>query len=127
MVIACNIGLMFVNEGLQVDRSESQKKTDKIIEDKLGASNLLTKTVAWITGTVAGPIISFFKKNGFKIALAILAFIFLFKIGEAFLGRMSVIFYKEIGFTKIRYCFVFQRSWVGNHSDFYTAWRFICY
>ena len=29
-----------------------------------------------------------------------MAFIFLFKIGEAFLGRMSVIFYKEIGFTK---------------------------
>jgi PAT family beta-lactamase induction signal transducer AmpG len=100
VIIACNIGLMFVNEGLQVDRSESQKKTDKMIEGKLGASNLLTKTVAWITGTVAGPIISFFKKNGFKIALAILAFIFLFKIGEAFLGRMSVIFYKEIGFTK---------------------------
>ena len=100
VVIACNIGLMFVNEVLQVNRSESQKKTDKMIEGKLGASNLLTKTVAWITGTVAGPIISFFKKNGFKIALAILAFIFLFKIGEAFLGRMSVIFYKEIGFTK---------------------------
>jgi PAT family beta-lactamase induction signal transducer AmpG len=100
VVIACNIGLMFVNEVLQVNRSESQKKTDKMIEDKLGASNILTKTVAWITGTVAGPIISFFRKNGFKIALAILAFIFLFKIGEAFLGRMSVIFYKEIGFTK---------------------------
>ena len=91
---------MFVNEVLQTDRSESQKKTDKMIEDKLGASNLLTKIVAWLTGTVAGPIISFFKKNGFNIALAILAFIFLFKIGEAFLGRMSVIFYKEIGFTK---------------------------
>ena len=40
-----------------------------------------------------------FQKNGFKIALTILAFIFLFKIGEAFLGRMSVIFYK-VGFTK---------------------------
>ncbi len=100
VIIACNIGLMFVNEVLQTDRSESQKRTDKMIEDKLGASNLLTKTIAWLTGTVAGPIISFFKKNGFKIALAILAFIFLFKIGEAFLGRMSVIFYKEIGFTK---------------------------
>ncbi len=100
VIIACNIGLMFVNEALQTDRSESQKKTDKMIEDKLGASNLLTKIVAWLTGTVAGPIISFFKKNGFNIALAILAFIFLFKIGEAFLGRMSVIFYKEIGFTK---------------------------
>ena len=100
VIIACNIGLMFVNEALQTDRSESQKKTDKMIEDKLGASNLLTKIIAWLTGTVAGPIISFFKKNGFNIALAILAFIFLFKIGEAFLGRMSVIFYKEIGFTK---------------------------
>ena len=100
VIIACNIGLMFVNEALQTDRSESQKRTDKMFENKLGASNLLTKTIAWLTGTVAGPIISFFKKNGFNIALAILAFIFLFKIGEAFLGRMSVIFYKEIGFTK---------------------------
>ena len=100
VIIACNIGLMFVNEALQTNRSESQKRTDKMIEDKLGTSNLLTKIVAWLTGTVAGPIISFFKKNGFNIALAILAFIFLFKIGEAFLGRMSVIFYKEIGFTK---------------------------
>ena len=35
-----------------------------------------------------------------KIALGILGFVFLFKIGEAFLGRMSIIFYKEIGFTK---------------------------
>ena len=100
VIIACNIGLMFVNEVLQTDRSESQKIADKMIEDKIGVSNFLTKTIAWITGTVVGPIISFFKKNGFNIALAILAFIFLFKIGEAFLGRMSVIFYKEIGFTK---------------------------
>ena len=44
--------------------------------------------------------ISFFKKNGVKISLSILGFIFLFKIGEAFLGRMSVLFYKEVGFSK---------------------------
>ena len=100
MIILCNIGLMFVNEAPQTDRSESQNRTDKMIVEKLGTSNLLTNTIAWLTGTVIGPIISFFKKNGFNIALAILAFIFLFKIGEAFLGRMSVIFYKEIGFTK---------------------------
>ena len=100
VVIACNIGLVFVNEPQVKDRKSFQKQTDKLIEQKLGASNIITKSAAWITGTVAGPIMSFFKKNGFNIALGILAFIFLFKIGEAFLGRMSVIFYKEIGFTK---------------------------
>ena len=100
VIIACNIGLMFINEPLTNDRRVSQEQTDKMIESKLRSSNYVTKIITWITGTVAGPIISFFKKNGFNIALAILAFIFLFKIGEAFLGRMSVIFYKEIGFTK---------------------------
>ena len=100
LIIACNIGLMFINETAQTDRKESQRRTDKMIEDKLGSSNLITKIIAWLAGAVIGPITSFFKKNGFNIALAILAFIFLFKIGEAFLGRMSVIFYKEIGFTK---------------------------
>ena len=100
VVIACNIGLMFIHEIQPTERKESQRRTDKMIEDKLGSSNFATKTVAWITGTIAGPIISFFKKNGFKIAIGILGFVFLFKIGEAFLGRMSIIFYKEIGFSK---------------------------
>ena len=100
VIIACNIGLMFINEQQSNDREYLQTQTEKDIEIRLGFSNFITKIVAWIAGTVVGPILSFFKKNGFNIALAILSFIFLFKIGEAFLGRMSVIFYKEIGFTK---------------------------
>jgi len=100
VIIACNIGLMFVHEPQPTERQEAQKRTDKIIEEKLGASNIATQSAAWISGTIAGPIISFFKKNGFKIALGILGFVFLFKIGEAFLGRMSIVFYKEIGFSK---------------------------
>jgi PAT family beta-lactamase induction signal transducer AmpG len=100
VIIICNIGLMFINEPQPINRKDSQRQTDEMIKNKLGSSNLVTKIIVWITGTVAGPIMSFFKKNGFNIALAILAFIFLFKIGEAFLGRMSVIFYKEMGFTK---------------------------
>ena len=100
VIIACNIALMFVHEVQTTERQEAQIKTDKAIQNKLGASNFVTKSAAWISGTIAGPIISFFKKNGFKIALGILGFVFLFKIGEAFLGRMSIIFYKEIGFTK---------------------------
>jgi len=100
VVILMNIGLMFVHEKSSSDRQLKQKETDDLIKDKIGSKNFFSSIAAWISGTLGGPIISFFKKNGFSIAMGILGFVFLFKIGEAFLGRMSVIFYKEIGFSK---------------------------
>ena len=100
LIILMNIGLMFVHEPLTTDRQLKQKETDNIIENKLGSKSILTTFAAWISGTLGGPIISFFKKNGFSVAVGILSFVFLFKIGEAFLGRMSIVFYKEIGFSK---------------------------
>jgi PAT family beta-lactamase induction signal transducer AmpG len=100
LVITMNIGLMFINEADSFERQNKQKENDKLISDKFRNENLFTKLLTWIGGTISGPIISFFKKNGFSIALGILGFVFLFKVGEAFLGRMSIIFYKEIGFTK---------------------------
>ncbi|MDA9200487.1 MFS transporter [Candidatus Pelagibacter ubique] len=100
LVILMNIGLMFVHEPLYTDRQKKQKETDKLIESKLGSKNIITNFITWISSTLGGPIISFFRKNGFTIAVGILSFIFLFKIGEAFLGRMSIVFYKEIGFSK---------------------------
>ena len=100
LIILMNIGLMFVNEPIETDRQAKQRETDQLIEKKLGSNNLVTNFIAYITGTIGGPIISFFKKNGFAIAAGILAFVFLFKIGEAFMGRMSIVFYKEIGFSK---------------------------
>ncbi len=100
LIILMNIGLMFVHEPIQTDRQAKQKETDQLIEKKLGSSNFVTNFIAYISGTIGGPIISFFKKNGFAIAGGILAFVFLFKIGEAFMGRMSIVFYKEIGFSK---------------------------
>jgi len=100
IIIACNIGLMFVHESQPTERQIVQRQTDQRIEEKLGSSGVITKIIAWISGTIAGPIISFFKRNGFKIAIGILGFVFLFKIGEAFLGRMSIVFYKEMGFSK---------------------------
>ncbi len=100
LIILMNIGLMFVNESNNIERYIQQKENDKFISNKIGNNNFLSRFLTWIGGTVTGPIISFFKKNGFSIALGILGFVFLFKIGEAFLGRMSIIFYKEIGFSK---------------------------
>ncbi|MFL2892345.1 MAG: AmpG family muropeptide MFS transporter [Candidatus Pelagibacter sp.] len=100
VVILMNIALMFVNENSFTERALSQKKTDEIIKNKLGNNNFLTTILSWLSGTIGGPVISFFKKNGFSIAIGILGFVFLFKIGEAFLGRMSIVFYKELGFSK---------------------------
>ena len=100
LVILMNIGLMFVNEQNYPEKQNKQKETDKLILDNFNKQNLFTQFISWIGGTIGGPIISFFKKNGFSIAIGILGFVFLFKVGEAFLGRMSIIFYKEIGFSK---------------------------
>ena len=100
IVILMNIALMFVHEPSNNLRQIKQSENDKLIEEKLGSSNKLSRFVAYISGTIGNPIISFFKKNGFTIAIWILGFVFLFKIGEAFLGRMSIVFYKEIGFSK---------------------------
>ena len=100
VVILMNIGLMFVHETITDIRKTKQKEADKLIQNKLGSQNIITKIIAWVSSTVGGPVVSFFKKNGFSIAIGILGFVFLFKIGEAFLGRMSIVFYKEIGFSK---------------------------
>ena len=100
LVVLMNIGLMFIKEQSASTRLSNQNQNDKLISNKFKNDNFFTKIITWLTGTISGPIVSFFKKNGFSIAIGILAFVFLFKVGEAFLGRMSIIFYKEIGFSK---------------------------
>ena len=100
LVILMNIGLMFVKESENPERYNKQRENDKLISNNFKSENVFTQFISWIGGTISGPITSFFKKNGFSIALGILGFVFLFKVGEAFLGRMSIIFYKEIGFSK---------------------------
>ncbi len=100
LIILMNIGLMFIHETGHEDRRIKQLKNDKLISSKFIEQNIFTLSLSWVAGTIGGPISSFFKKNGFQIAIGILSFVFLFKVGEAFLGRMSIIFYKEIGFSK---------------------------
>lgn len=53
----------------------------------------------WFSVTLVEPFAEFFRRNGWKLAWSILLFVFLFKIGEAFLGRMSIVFYREIGYS----------------------------
>jgi len=100
IIVLCSISLLFIPEKNSKNKVELQDLADQIIIDKIGTSNIFVKIFAWFCGTIVNPLLSFFKKNTVSVALGILGFIFLFKIGEAFLGRMSLIFYKEIGFSK---------------------------
>jgi MFS transporter, PAT family, beta-lactamase induction signal transducer AmpG len=64
----------------------------------------------WLLVTVVEPFRDFFRRNGVQVALTLMAFIFLFKVGEAFLGRMSIVFYKEVGFSNEQ---------IGNYSKMF--------
>ncbi len=103
IIVLCNIGLVFIPEIGTEERIEKQKQAQKEIEKQIvkkSGRNFFTISISWIVSTIYNPLLSFFKKNGFSIGIAILGFIFLFKIGEAFMGKMSIVFYKELGFTK---------------------------
>lgn len=62
---------------------------------------------------VVEPLADFFSRNGVKLALGILLFVLLYKVGEAFLGRMSIVFYEEIGFTNAQ---------IGTYSKLLNWW-----
>ena len=100
LVVLCNIGLLLIPETGTKERSRAQAEAQAAFQQKLGGDNLATQAASWIGSTVLMPLFSIFQKNGVKMGLAILSFIFLFKIGEAFMGKMSIIFYKEVGFSK---------------------------
>ncbi|OCH20823.1 AmpG family muropeptide MFS transporter [Aliivibrio logei] len=75
-------------------RDELQHEAEERYNKVIGS-----KTATWFSVTIIEPFYDFFKRNGVKTACTLLLFVFLFKIGEAFLGRMSITFYKEIGFS----------------------------
>jgi PAT family beta-lactamase induction signal transducer AmpG len=100
IIALCSIGLLFIPEKNSKEKINTQNTADQKILNKIGTSNQFAKSFVWLYGTIVNPLLSFFRKNTINVALSILCFIFLFKIGEAFLGRMSLVFYKEIGFSK---------------------------
>ena len=89
LIILMNIGLMFVKETENKVRNINQASSDELIANKLGKKyfydlfSMGRRDNQWSDHK--------FFKNGFTIALSILGFVFLFKVGEAFLGRMSII------------------------------------
>lgn len=88
---------------------------ERLLESAVSHIPLSTKNrfLTWIKQTLIAPFAEFFVRNGVQLALSFLLFIFLFKIGEAFLGRMSLVFYKEIGFSN---------SDIGTYSKLLNWW-----
>jgi PAT family beta-lactamase induction signal transducer AmpG len=54
----------------------------------------------WLHETIVAPFTEFFARNGLAVAALLLAFILLYKLGDAFAGVMANPFYIKIGFTK---------------------------
>ena len=119
VIVVLNWMLLFVPEVSDADRRRQQRNAQQKLVRALGTDAVaesdgkfigdskskvpggsVVQVPLWLVSTYLGPLQSFFKKNGWQIALAILAFVFLFKIGEAFMGKMSIVFYKEMGFSK---------------------------
>lgn len=78
----------------QNQREQLQQQAEQRYRDKMDGP-----VMTWWSVTIVEPFADFFRRNGTQVALTLLLFVFLFKIGEAFLGRMSIAFYKEIGFS----------------------------
>ena len=82
-----------------VDHTANASTNDALAVTNKRPFHVVVHITAWFSQTVLSPIVEFFQRNGLVLALAILLFVFTFKIGEAFLGRMSIVFYKEVGFS----------------------------
>ena len=63
------------------------------------AKNAERSVSAWILKYFVGPFKEFLNRCGFRLALSVLLFLLVFKLGESMLGRMSLLFYVEVGFT----------------------------
>jgi PAT family beta-lactamase induction signal transducer AmpG len=77
---------------------EAEEKYERALAEKV-APGRWARLTAWLGVTVVEPFREFFARTGVKLGVSVLLFVFLFKLGEAFLGRMAIVFYKEVGFT----------------------------
>lgn len=84
------------------DREEKQAEDEAKVREALSrrsSPGVMATITAWLAVTAVQPMAEFVRRNGWRLALLILGFIILFKVGEAFMGRMSAVFYLELGLS----------------------------
>ncbi len=98
------IGMITVLVNPEPDRRTSiesdgwEKRIADFLEDKPYLHGKKARLLAWLYGTVISPFAEFMTRRGW---LLVLAFILLYKFGDALAGVMSNPFFIELGFTKI--------------------------
>ena len=68
----------------------------------------------WVQDTYFDAVAEFFRRNGAQLALGLLAFVFLFKIGEAFLGRMVIVLLQGKWVSATPTSARTRRAWAGS-------------
>jgi PAT family beta-lactamase induction signal transducer AmpG len=90
---------------------EAEEKYERVLAQKV-SPGLWARVTAWLAVTVVEPVREFFGRTGLKLGVSLMVFLLTFKLGEAFLGRMAIVFYKEVGFTDAQ---------IGTYSKLVTA------
>jgi PAT family beta-lactamase induction signal transducer AmpG len=115
-IMALLMLVVFASKEPVTDREKQQQLASENYAKLLSDNNSIgmrNHIMTWLLVTLVEPFRDFFSRNTIKLAVSILVFIFLFKIGEAFLGRMSIVFYKELGFSN---------SDIGSYSKLLNWW-----
>ncbi|GHE87040.1 AmpG family muropeptide MFS transporter [Thalassotalea profundi] len=98
-IISCLVAILLLIFAQQLSKLNKTIESTTSQRITLSTTTTLHKVTAWLLTTLVAPIQEFFNRNGTRLAISILLFIFLFKLGEAYLGRMSIVFYREVGFS----------------------------
>ena len=79
-----------------IPRPEAEEREEQ--EEREGLVGV-QPSKGWLLMKVLVPYKEFFDRCGLKLASSVLLFLLFFRLGEAMLGRMSIVFYGEIGFS----------------------------
>lgn len=76
---------------------EDQRTAEAFLERNRTLPRAVAESLAWLYASAVCPLLEFLRRRGW---VAILAFIFLYKFGDAVLSVMRTPFFLELGFTK---------------------------
>nr|CAI78597.1 hypothetical protein [uncultured Aminicenantes bacterium] len=100
-LVGVGIVAILLNPEPAVEMTPEAEQREQAVEDFLERKQHLAKPVAealaWVYGAVVCPFTDFMTRRGW---ITILAFILLYKYGDAILGVMKTPFFLEIGFSK---------------------------